>query len=83
MRERNPNIDRAGVVRACDSEWWVVISVSDEEVLDNKGQIIAAYRDGECGFRPGEGRKVAERAARTINAAIRNAVRRDRKERGK
>jgi len=86
VSKRDPNIDRAEALPIwpkCKQEWMVVLSVTDEEVIDSKGRIVAVYRDGECGPRPGDGRKVAERAAKTINAAIRNAVRRDRKGRAK
>lgn len=86
MKPRDPNIYRAVAMPtwpSCRGEWMVVISVSDEEVADEKGRIIAYLRDGEAALRGGEAKKVAARVATTINTAIRNAVRRDRKERAK
>lgn len=74
----DPNIDRAEALPVwpgCRDEFMVVLSVTSEEVADGKGRIIAVYRDGQHGLRRGEAGKVATRAARNINTAIRNAVR--------
>lgn len=72
--KKDPNIHRTFVSRECPGSrlWWLVLATTAEDVADRKGSILAVY----------ESKKGAERGSRLVTAAIREAVRADRKARG-